>query len=215
MPAIVKYYILGIRVFYKKDLLKELELKKWNNIYNYWRFTGVTDEFIISLKLIFNNPAVLSEIPSRIWLVFISSLIEKNLNNEVRKFLKLYLNSFGLKDIKNYFYLSEFMCKNKLTEDKEILRTAKIWEKLNNKTYVEKFRNYLKEKRIAVVGNSGCELGKNKGQEIDNHDIVIRFNNYPIDEELFNDYVKKTSIWFRNSSGVMLNVTRPNMSEYD
>lgn len=86
---------------------------------------------------------------------------------------------------------------------------------MNNKTYVEKFRNYLKEKRIAVVGNSGCELGKNKGQEIDNHDIVIRFNNYPIDEELFNDYVKKTSIWFRNSSGVMLNVTRPNMSEYD
>ena len=57
------------------------------------------------------------------------------------------------------------------------------------------FENYLKGKTIAIVGNGGMELGKGKGKEIDAHDIVIRFNNYPKGYE--KDYGSKTSIWAR------------------
>lgn len=50
-------------------------------------------------------------------------------------------------------------------------------------------------KSIAIVGNSPCELNKRKGSDIDAHDVVIRFNNFQINQELELDYGKKTTIW--------------------
>ncbi|MBE7711995.1 MAG: hypothetical protein E7Z92_07665 [Cyanobacteria bacterium SIG31] len=78
--------------------------------------------------------------------------------------------------------------------DENILKNAKIFNTLeiNEKNCL--FENYLKQnKTIALVGNSGCELGKNKGKEIDSHDVVIRFNNYPDGFE--KDYGSKTNVW--------------------
>lgn len=37
-------------------------------------------------------------------------------------------------------------------------------------------KEYLKGKSVAIVGNARSIFDKNKGNEIDNHDIVIRFN---------------------------------------
>lgn len=47
-------------------------------------------------------------------------------------------------------------------------------------------------KSIAVVGNGPCELGQCRGYEIDEHDYVIRFNNYKIDGYQ-EDYGSKTT----------------------
>lgn len=42
-------------------------------------------------------------------------------------------------------------------------------------------KSYLKDKSIAVVGNARSIFSKINGKEIDNHDIVIRFNfGYPV-----------------------------------
>lgn len=62
-------------------------------------------------------------------------------------------------------------------------------------SHTKSFVKYLRRKSIAIVGNSPCELGKNKGMEIDSHDVVIRFNNFSIDEKYINDYGKKTNVW--------------------
>ncbi|MBP0495694.1 glycosyltransferase family 29 protein [Pararoseomonas indoligenes] len=48
--------------------------------------------------------------------------------------------------------------------------------------------------RIAVVGNSPCERGLSKGQAIDEHDEVFRFNQYSIAEKYQADYGSKTTI---------------------
>ena len=37
-------------------------------------------------------------------------------------------------------------------------------------------KEYIKNKRIAIVGNSQDIFNKKQGEEIDNHDIIIRFN---------------------------------------
>lgn len=47
--------------------------------------------------------------------------------------------------------------------------------------------------RIALVGNSGSEIGNERGAEIDSHDHVFRFNNFKITNE--KDYGSKTTGW--------------------
>lgn len=84
------------------------------------------------------------------------------------------------------------------------LKTVKKALKLNHffqtsESDILSLKDYFcKAKSIAIVGNSGRELGKGRGKEIDAHDIVIRFNNFPSGFE--KDYGGKTNIWFRNTS---------------
>lgn len=47
--------------------------------------------------------------------------------------------------------------------------------------------------RIALIGNSACEVGLGKGGEIDAHDHVFRFNNFELSNAV--DYGKKTTGW--------------------
>lgn len=49
--------------------------------------------------------------------------------------------------------------------------------------------------RLAVVGNAGNEMGQNRGEEIDNHDCIFRFNNYEVSEEYQKDYGSRTTHW--------------------
>lgn len=59
----------------------------------------------------------------------------------------------------------------------------------------KKFIEYIKDKSIAVVGNAPSELGKDLGNQIDSHDIVVRFNNFSTAPEFTKDYGKKTNVW--------------------
>ncbi len=64
-------------------------------------------------------------------------------------------------------------------------------------------RNFLNKYRgasIAIVGNSSHEINQQKGLEIDQHDVVIRFNNFQLDRAYARDYGKRTSIWIRSPS---------------
>lgn len=50
---------------------------------------------------------------------------------------------------------------------------------------------------ICVVGSSPCEIGKAQGPNIDDHAIVIRFNNFSNHQRFHCDYGRKTDIWVR------------------
>lgn len=45
------------------------------------------------------------------------------------------------------------------------------------------FKNFIKDKKIALVANSSDLLKYKNGEDIDNHDIVIRFNSFKLDSE--------------------------------
>ncbi|MBL0375090.1 glycosyltransferase family 29 protein [Rhizobium sp. KVB221] len=52
---------------------------------------------------------------------------------------------------------------------------------------------------VAVVGNSPCEIGKAKGEEIDAHDVVIRFNHATVGAQHQSDYGRKTDVLVTNA----------------
>lgn len=93
---------------------------------------------------------------------------------------------------------------NLLAEDSSItefpelenIRFLKMVRKFYNETdsNLEAFKNYIRGKKIAIVGNSPCELNKQKGKLIDSYDVVIRFNNFEINENTKADYGEKVSV---------------------
>jgi hypothetical protein len=48
--------------------------------------------------------------------------------------------------------------------------------------------------RVAVVGNSPCELGLGRGADIDSHDIVFRMNRFSTESAFAADYGRKTDM---------------------
>ena len=64
---------------------------------------------------------------------------------------------------------------------------------------------------IAVVGNSPKELGTGKGKIIDEHELVVRFNEYSIDPPYDRDYGVKSNIWVRSIGN---SVAHRDMSEF-
>jgi hypothetical protein len=53
---------------------------------------------------------------------------------------------------------------------------------------------------ICVVGNSPCDIGRGLGPAIDDHAVVIRFNNFSTSPEHAQDYGTKCDVWCRSPS---------------
>lgn len=67
-------------------------------------------------------------------------------------------------------------------------------DSLGHKT-IEEYHDYLKDKNVILVGPAGYLKGQNKGNEIDNYDVVIRVNNsVPILS--YNDLGKRTDVLY-------------------
>lgn len=50
---------------------------------------------------------------------------------------------------------------------------------------------------VCLVGNAPSLIGSNRGDEIDQHQLVVRFNNYSTDYPFSEDYGIKTDVWVR------------------
>lgn len=63
----------------------------------------------------------------------------------------------------------------------------------------DRFRELVLEAQgsVCIVGNSPLLLGKGLGAEIDNHQVVIRFNSYNSSYPYSEDYGVKTDVWTR------------------
>jgi tetratricopeptide (TPR) repeat protein len=59
-------------------------------------------------------------------------------------------------------------------------------------------RRIQNAQRVVIVGNSPREVGKKQGADIDRADLVIRFNNYPVDSSFDVDYGTRTDVWVRS-----------------
>lgn len=51
-----------------------------------------------------------------------------------------------------------------------------------------------------IVGNSPCELGEGKGEEIDSHKLIFRFNDFSLNPDFIDDYGSRVNVWVRGTN---------------
>ena len=180
---------------FKKEFSK-IRSKEYLQIYYTVRFNGITPELLDTLEKLDQSKYSWLTCHKKIWLIYIMCLLKLNRKEEALKVLKKYDYFHNKDSIQKYFPVSKFAHENDITNEL-IEQSAKCYDIIEQNNKDEVLKNLIEGKRIALVGNGPCEIGKNKGKEIDSHDIVIRFNNFKI-EGYENDYGSKTDIWSCN-----------------
>lgn len=64
------------------------------------------------------------------------------------------------------------------------------------------WRKLYASKKVAIVSNSPCELGRQQGEEIDAHDYVVRFDNFEVTTPYDADYGTKVHMHVRPGGDV-------------
>jgi len=123
------------------------------------------------------------------------------LRGEYEKAETIFLNNkeyFQDEDIASWIPVAHLAYKNNIqTED--IYVSAMLFKRfIDQSKIIDDFNKYLINKSIAIVGNGPYEKGTSHGDEIDNHDIVIRFNNFIVSDLYKKDYGSKFNIISNN-----------------
>lgn len=163
--------------------------------YFYHRWITQTDETFnyFVQNFITSNQEIMTP---KITLMVISTLIENKSFTQVNFLLQKYLESYNEDYIHEFLLISDYLCKKGKVNNEKIRKAQELFRLLELSEKNKAFDNLVKNKTIAIVGNGLSEIGKNKKDEIDSKDIVIRFNNFANDEEKYkNDYGTKTDIW--------------------
>lgn len=180
------FSIFGIKFKHKNknDLFLESVLKKWETEYNPIDFENYLQQLIQS---------DISENNKQVFLVYISTLIENKKEAKAEQFLKNFIQQYGHHDLYEFPVICAF-AKNKDYADTRIKKTAKIFEIMEQNKNNKSLQILLKNKTIAIVGNSPNLIGKKLGKNIDSYDYVVRFNNFQT-QSFEQDYGTKTNIW--------------------
>lgn len=181
------------------NIIHEMQKMEFETANWVWRTYGPSDELFARLEYLAQSPYQWNVQDSKIWLVYISCLLEKGKKEQALNALVKYASRYQYKDIERYLLVAQFAYMNNLRNE-EIDKANFVYQKLEENRKNNVLAKLLENKTIAIVGNGPSEIGKSNGKEIDSHDIVIRFNNYRTDG-FEADYGSKTDIWARGSGG--------------
>ncbi len=185
----------------QKNVIKEFLNNEYIIANDIWRRNGATEELESRLGYLFQSTLAWKECSHEIWLIYISILLEKNKMEKVETVWNKYMSIYPdkIQWLHRYLCVSKYaISKNILSEN--VLIAAKIYENFDVSRSDKKLEKLLlKAKSIAIVGNGPSERGLGKGVEIDNHQLVIRFNNFST-YGFEADYGKKTNVWVKCSN---------------
>ncbi len=162
-----------------------------------WMTSGASDSIISRAYECINNQWYKQYGNSEIYLILIACLIETNRINEAEILLARYYALYGRKEIYRYLPVAKFA--SSLKYKANCNNSAFVYDRLKENNEKKIFAHLIKNATsIAIVGNSGREIGKKLGKQIDAHEIVIRFNNYPNNYQ--EDYGIKCNVWVRGGN---------------
>lgn len=188
-------------------------------IKNMWHSSGSSSELLDLFSKICDNDSYWKQMKNDVWLIYICCLLETEQRDIAVRFINKYYSYHRSLDFERFLPLSNYLMNVDFSEVGLVLppklkynltKSDKVFLSLKRNSNV--FFDLVKNKTVAIVGNAGCELGQGKGEEIDSHDVVIRFNNYKT-EGFENDYGLKTNIWVRGSAGEDIKYRNP--SDFD
>lgn len=220
---VIRFCFLKLKIFNSKrahlnlletrtDFYKEFDLV----LHSYFFCTTNKDAIVEIGRFCNQSLRMWRRLPATSWLIFISVFLEKGYKEEAERMLKKFVGFYHNNHYDGMigrFLPVAALAKSLGYKSERIEKSAYCWEQFQKPDKLEKFKKYLEGKTVALVGGSGCELGKGKGKEIDSHDVVLRFNNYPEDKDYEVDYGKKTNIWVRQNANDVIN--KQDLSKYD
>ena len=209
--TIKKVYLFGMQIFSKNkpqivETFYDIQNKIVNSIFT---TSGITNELKHQLDYLYSSPVICNSLSINTWLIRLHQLILEGNERPINNFLTKYLTYYGYENLEKSLIVANYINNIEINNNSKIIASSKIFNNYKNNILTE----YFKGKTIAIVGGSGCELGKGKGKEIDSHDVVIRFSNYPTDKKYIPDYGMKTNVWVRNFSPDLIH--KPDISEYE
>jgi hypothetical protein len=86
-----------------------------------------------------------------------------------------------------------FLAERRLTADR-VAAHAELDQGLCDKMDKRMMVRFSPERRIAVIGNSACEIGRARGAEIDQYNDIVRFNQFSVAEKFALDYGRRTTV---------------------
>lgn len=207
-----KFYLFGIKVLsYKRKAKAKSELTSQplpnrepenvqkndglSYIMGLWEIYGATDKTISAMEYIIFHENSDNHL---VYLIYLQSLLEKKDDKRCLIGLKYYQQKFGLQDIESFLPLSSFAHKNGF-ENERIKKAAFIFDAMEEEIKNKSFAKYIKDRTVAIVGNSPNILGKKQGKIIDDRDIVIRMNSFALNDELKEDIGSKINVWVHNA----------------
>ncbi len=138
---------------------------------------------------------------NRLWLLYFTVLLENNLHENIEFLIKRYVYYHQLKNVEDYPAVASSFHNLGYTNE-AIEKSASIHMNFMTSEKNQEFESLVKGKSIAVVANGPYEVGKGRGREIDEHDIVVRFSQ-GTDKGFEEDYGSRTDIWV-NTAGCKL-----------
>lgn len=154
-------------------------MNNWQKAYYEWKMYGATDR----VMRYFENTNVLDPI-------YLSCLLAKNETGSLDKLVTKYIQKQSNSNISQYIPLHAYIARNFRNDFYSI--PDKIFTEIEERgTFILPM---VKGKTVAIIGNGRSTAGKSKGKEIDNHDIVIRFNDYHL-QGYNEDIGTKTDVW--------------------
>lgn len=148
-------------------------------------------------------------LPRKTWLVFAAAQLEAEDRAGAERTLRTYAAKLGLAGLDECLPVAAFARELGLRTP-EIDRAAVIADVLCRSREGGRFRDLVTGRSVAVVGNGPGNIGTRRGAEIDAHDVVIRFNNFPTGFE--SDYGTRTDIWVRGAHEDVRD--RPSIEEF-
>ncbi|WP_162621899.1 glycosyltransferase family 29 protein [Microbacterium suaedae] len=161
-----------------------------------WRDDGPTQSILTQARELATNDRAWSALHPAAWLVYAAASLEASEVRTAETISRRYADEFGPDRIAEVLPLAPFV-HNLGVRTPELDSAAATAEVLFTADPRERFRDLVAGKTVAVVGNGPGNLSTGLGAEVDAHDVVIRFNNFPSGHE--RDYGARTDVWVRGA----------------
>ena len=202
-----RIYLMGMKIFsYRR---KKMSLPPsppcivWDHAYivseNIFTHDGCEDFEYEFLKSWFSNKDVLADYDVQTaWLIFMSLAYERQDYMKAKTTFWHYYQRFGDSEIEKYPMVCQLATSLGIT-NALIDKMIAVESKVKNIRTEARFENMIKKaKSIAVVGRSPILIGQGLGEEIDSHEIVIRFNLADVSGKYANDFGVKNDVMVIN-----------------